>query len=271
MIEKLDGSTRLYLIIGDPIAQVKSPLGVTRQLQDKGLNALVAPLHVTPDDLPAFMAGAGLARNIDGIIVTVPHKFSAYRFCADATPRARFLNAVNIMRRRADGSWYGDMVDGVGYVGALRDKGCAVGGRHGLVVGAGGAGSAIAHSLLEAGVASLAIHDEDRARRDALIARLAGLDLAEVKAGSPRPAGYDLVINATPTGMKAEDPYPIEVEELRASTFVGDVITAPVVSPLVELARARGCGTMLGVDMFAAVCERMVDFLLAGEKERQTG
>jgi shikimate dehydrogenase len=97
---------------------------------------------------------------------------------------------VNIMRRRKDGGWYGDMVDGIGFVGALHNKGCDPRGkRAALLVGAGGAGSAIAMALVEANVGELAIHDGSTSRRDNLIARLHSLDRANVVAGSSDPSG----------------------------------------------------------------------------------
>jgi shikimate dehydrogenase len=75
--EGLSGATRVYFIVGDPIAQVRSPSGVTAALRAAGRDALVVPAHVAPADLPAFFAGVTPMRNVDGVIITVPHKFSA--------------------------------------------------------------------------------------------------------------------------------------------------------------------------------------------------
>lgn len=260
---QLDGATRVVAIIGDPIAQVKSPAGVTQALQERGRNAVVMPVHVTTADLPDFMQGVARMRNLDGIIVTVPHKLDAYGCCATATERAHFLGGVNVLRRNADGSWHGDHFDGEGYVHALRRNGCEPQGRRALLAGAGGAGSAIALALLEAGVQALAIHEPDAARRESLIARLRARHGDKVRAGSADPRGFDLVINATPVGMQPADPMPFDASGLEAATFVGDVITKPAVTPLVEAARARGCATQVGADMFAGVCALMVEFLLA--------
>ncbi|WP_431025095.1 shikimate dehydrogenase family protein [Halomonas sp. H5] len=262
MIRQLDGATRLYLILGDPIAQVKSPLGVTQAFQQRGRNALLAPLNIAPDDLDDFLRGVQAARNLDGIIITVPHKFAAHAHCASATERADFLGAVNVMRRNARGGWYGDQVDGLAYVQALRQKGFNPRGHHALLAGAGGAGSAIAEALIRAGVASLAIHDGDRVRRDSLIERLAALKLGEVSIGSTDTTGYDLVINATPCGMIEGDPLPFDTSGLSSDAIVGDVITAPEITPWIATARERGCASVLGVEMFAAVRDLMVDFLL---------
>lgn len=257
----LSGATRVHFIVGDPIAQVKSPLGVTQAFAQRGMNAMVIPAHVAPADLAAWLAGVSLAKNVDGIIITVPHKMACSALCGTTSERSAFLGAVNTMRRNADGSWHGDMFDGLGYVAALRDRGCEPKGRHALVVGAGGAGSAIAHALVMAGVASLHIHDGDGARRDALVQRLASLGRCPVGAGSSDPAGRSLVINASPAGMREGDPLPVDVQRLEGGAFVGCVITQPAVTPLIAAARARGLGTATGADMFARVRDLMVEFL----------
>jgi len=259
---QLSGATRVIAIFGDPIAQVKSPAGVTRALNQRGRDCVVIPVQVAPQDLDAFMRGASAARNFDGLIATVPHKFAAHAACASATLRARALGAVNVMRRNPDGSWHGDMLDGIGFVTAMREAGGAPEGKRALLAGAGGAGSAIALALLDAGVASLAIHDGDAARRETLIERLRGLHPGRVLAGTADPAGYDIVVNATPAGMRPGDPLPVETAQLAGDMFVGDVITVPEETPLLAAARALGCKTQTGVGMFNAVSRLMVDFLL---------
>ncbi|RFO97240.1 shikimate dehydrogenase [Rhodoferax lacus] len=263
MLDNLSGATRVHLIVGDPIAQVKSPYGVTQAFEASGRNAICVPAHVAPADLAQWFAGISLARNVDGVIVTVPHKFDCHALCATSSPRAAFLGAVNTLRRNADGSWHGDMFDGLGYVTAMQARGCDLSGKKALLVGAGGAGSAIAHSLVLAGVGELAIHDENTVRRESLIARLNSLGLARVSTGSASPAGFDIAVNATPVGMQATDPLPMDVDAITADMFIGCVITAPAITPLIAAARARGCNTSTGADMFAQVRELMVEFLLA--------
>lgn len=260
---RLCGETRLVGIVGDPIAQVKSPANVTRAMLERGRNCVIVPLHVTPADLDRFVRGASLARNLDGLIVTVPHKLAMYRHCATATERSHFLGAVNVMRRGRDGRWHGDMVDGDAFVNGIRAAGCRPQGQRALLVGAGGAGSAIALALLDAGVAELAIHDEDIGRRDSLLQRLQAVHGGKVRAGSSDPSGYTLVANATPVGMRENDPYPLQADRLGQEMFVADVITKPAVTPLLEAARRRGCPTQTGGGMFAADLDLMVDFLLA--------
>jgi shikimate dehydrogenase len=258
----LSGATRLHFIVGDPIAQVKSPAGVSAAFHEAGSDALCVPAHVTPADLASWVTHMSKAKNVDGIIATVPHKFACYDLCATASDRAHFLKAVNTMRRNTDGTWHGDMFDGMGYVEAMKAKGCVLDGKRALLVGAGGAGSAIAYSIMTAGVSELAVHDEDHGRRDALIGRLASLGLGKASIGSADPQGFDIAINATPIGMKAGDRHPIQSGHFSKDQFIGCVITVPVVPPMIEAARGQGCLTMTGTDMFERVRDLMVRFLL---------
>jgi shikimate dehydrogenase len=266
--EGLSGATRVYFIVGDPIAQVRSPSGVTAALRAAGRDALVVPAHVAPADLPAFFAGVTQMRNVDGIIITVPHKFSATQYCATLSAEASFLGAVNTLRRTPDGKWHGGMFDGTGFVAALVDAGCELRGKRALLVGAGGAGSAIGHALVQSGVGSLGVRDNDAQRTASLIGRLNSLGQGDAHSA---PAGlaaheyaheYDVVVNASPLGMRADDPLPVDVSRLQPGTFVGDVVTKPPLTPLIEAARARGCPTVTGTQMFGRVCDRMVTFLL---------
>lgn len=259
-LETYSGATRVLFIVGDPIAQVKSPSGVTAQLRQRGADAVVVPAQVAPADLAGWVAAMRAQKNVDGIIVTVPHKFAALALCDELSPRSRSIGAVNVMRRTARGGWYGDMCDGQGYVVGLRKAGCEPRGLRALLVGAGGAGSAIAHALVDAGVAHLALHEADVARREALAAKLRAYGPVVPTVGSADPSGHDLVINATPMGMKAGDPLPFDVTTLSPTQFVGDVVTMPAVPPLIAAARERGCRTMTGTGMFEAVRDGIVDF-----------
>lgn len=256
----LNGSTRVYYVVGDPIAQVKSPEGMTSAFQANGLNAVCVPAHVAPVDLAAWMQGVRACQNVDGIMVTVPHKIAFAQLCDSVSETARFLNTVNVVKRTADG-WHGDMFDGRAQVEALLKNGAVLSGKKAILAGAGGAGTAIAYALVEAGVAELAISETDTARRDTLVERLNGLSKAKVYAGSSDPSGFDVVVNATPMGMKAGDPLPFDGDKLTAQMFVGDVVTYPDTAWL-QKAQAQGCKTSSGLDMFAAVRDLMANFLM---------
>lgn len=267
MIPTLSGATRLYVIIGDPIAQVRAPAGVTAAFSERGHDGILVPVQVATADVPDFLSVATRLKNLDGIVATIPHKFACYEACASATHRAHFLRVANLLRRRPDGKWHGDMIDGLGFTGAARAKGIDPQNRRALLVGAGGAGSAIALALVEAGVRELAIHDSEIARRDHLVARLNSLAKAPVRAGTADPTGYDLVANATPAGMRVDDPLPVDVSRLTPEAYCGCVITRPEVPPFIAAARKAGCVTGTGTDMYRAQQEMMVDFLLGRNGE----
>jgi shikimate dehydrogenase len=131
-------------------------------------------------------------------------------------------------------------------------------------VGAGGAGSAIGLAVLNAGAASLALHDNDPTRSAALVSNLSALFPGKVRVAAPDVGleTYHVVVNASPAGMHADDPLPVDVSRLPGTTFVGDVVTKPPLTSLIEAARTRGCVTVTGTQMFSRVCDRMVQFLL---------
>src|ERR1700722_9451827 len=118
----LTGATRLHIIVGDPIAQVKSPGGVTAAFAERGADAIMVPVQVAPEDLDDLLGVADRLKNLDSVVVTVPHKFACFRHCASASARAAFIGATSIMRRRPQGGWHGDMFDGEGFVRAMRLK-----------------------------------------------------------------------------------------------------------------------------------------------------
>jgi shikimate dehydrogenase len=258
----LSGETRLHVIVGDPVGQTKSPTGLTAEFAARKVDAVCVPVHVTAHDFDDFMATAKRIRNLDGIVVTIPHKFAALRHCDEVSERAGVLGSVNVLYRIDGGRWRGDMTDGVAMAAALEKAGRKLARRRALLVGAGGAGSAVALALLEAGVAMLAIAEIDATRRDSLIARLAARYPDKVTAGSADPAGFDLAVNATPVGMAPDDPLPVDAARLAPGACVADLITRPVVTPLLEAARRRGCLIVTGADMFAVQAGTMADILL---------
>jgi shikimate dehydrogenase len=262
MLPALNGATRIHVTIGDPIAQVKSPAGITQGFAARGKDAIMIPLHVKPADVEEFFRLAKRLPNLDGIVITVPHKPVAFRHCDIASDRARVLEVCNVMRREADGRWSGDMTDGGGFVAALKRSGFDPKGTRALQVGAGGAGSALALSLCMEGVSALSLCDTDTAKRDALIARLGRYGHQVTAVDKADPAGFDLVVNATPAGMRDGDPLPVDAARLEARMFVADIITMPLLTPLLAAAEAKGCATQNGQDMFNAQGDFITDFLL---------
>ena len=266
MLSQLSGASRLFPIIGDPVEYAQSPVNLTRTFAERGHNGLCVPLQVQDGDLDVVMAGLTASLNVDGILVTMPHKFTAFAFCTSSSERARLLGVVSVIRRNPDRTWHGDMLDGLAFVKAQQDRGAEIDGARALLVGAGGAGSAIAIALLDAGVRDLVIHDAEQARVDALLGLLAGIADRRATAGPADPAGCDLVFNASPMGMADDDPLPVDGALLTSSMFVGDVIAGHGVTPFVAAAHTAGCRTADGGHMVDAVQELMFDFMLGNER-----
>jgi shikimate dehydrogenase len=262
MPEIIDGETRLFPIIGDPIKYVKSPQKLTAGFASRGHNAICIPALVADSALADVMLAFSLMRNLDGLLITMPHKFAVAELCATTSERVKLLGAVSVIRRNADRTWHGDMLDGLAFVKAQVDRGARPEGARVLLVGAGGAGSAIALALLEAGVRELIVHDVDDQRARHLIGALESSAGGRTRLGPPDPAGCDMVCNATSAGMHEGDELPVAARLLDPTMFVGDVIAGHGVTPFVRAAREAGCRTANGDQMVEAVQEMMLDFML---------
>ncbi|WP_051208296.1 shikimate dehydrogenase family protein [Saccharospirillum impatiens] len=258
---QLNGNTRIVPMLGDPIGQVKAPSGLTPALQHRGLNALVVPWHVRASDLESTLAALLTVQNVPGVVLTLPHKLDAYPLCDQTSARAHIIGAVNVLRKNKAGGWYGDHTDGIGYLNGLRSRGFNVTDCRALVIGAGGSGSAIAWELLEQGAQQVAIYDVDPARAKALVGRLNSLFSGKVKLSDNQPEGYDLLANASPAGMKPNDPYPVRLEGILPHQLLADAITEPAVTPFLEYGTRLGCRTMNGADMFNGQVEALADIL----------
>ncbi|MCF7550667.1 shikimate dehydrogenase [Pseudonocardia sp. WMMC193] len=243
------GRTRTLGIIGDPVHHVESPRLWGEQFAATGVDALCMPIEVGADDLALFLDAARRWRNLIGLIVTMPHKVAAYSLAHRTTERARRIGAVNVLRvDPRDSCWVADMVDGVGFLDAFEQAVGPVRGRRVLVVGAGGAGTAIAFALGDAGVATCDIADVDGGRSDALVAGLRA-DGVDSRSTAPRGRGYDILINATPSGMRPTDPLPIDLAGVTRATAVADIINRAGGTRLLDAAGAIGCTLFRGRQM----------------------
>jgi shikimate dehydrogenase len=259
----VDGATLFFPVLGDPIAQVKSPAGITSQFHAKGHNALCIPLHVKPPDFDAVMQGVKASQSCGGYIVTVPYKMRVLPYVDKPSGRAQRVGAVNIVRREGPDTWVGDMLDGVGFVRAARNTGFDFKGKRALVIGTGGAGSAIIDAVAEAGAAAITIVDLDRAKAEEVAARFGKAHAAcKIVVGTAVADGHDLIVNATPYGMAEGDGMPAPFGKLDPNVVVADVITKPEITPLLAHARACGCRISTGVQMYQAQAAMIADYLI---------
>jgi len=259
---EITGSTRLYGIVADPVSQVKTPQTMRKVFDKRGTDGVLVPMHVAPENLPVFVQALRGVLNFGGMIATVPHKTAMVDLCDDVTPAARLVGAVNIVRRNADGSLSGDILDGQGFVGGLRQHGIEPRGLRVFLSGAGGAAKAIAFALAQAGVACLDFYNRTPAKAQEIITRLKVVyPLVPMAAVGASPAGYDLVINATSLGMQAGDAMPLSVSDLSAEQTVAEIIMTPALTPLLAAAQAKGCRIHFGLPMLECQIELMADFM----------
>lgn len=255
------GTTDLYVILGDPVAQVQAPIIFNDIFRRAQRDAVMVALRVTAANLPATFAGLAHVENLKGVSLAIPHKSPMLGLADEASEMARIVGATNAVRRNPDGRWFADMFDGLGFVNGLEGAGHPIEGRQALLVGAGGGGSAIAAALLQRNVGHLRIADIDHARITAFVARLAQRWPGRVSvAAGPDPAGADLVINASPMGLKPSDPLPVDPARMAPGTLVADIIMKPPETPLLKAAAQRGLPTHRGILMFSHQIRLYADF-----------
>jgi len=244
------GTTTLIAHIGYPTESFKAPMIYNPYFEQQGIDAVVMPMGVKGEDYPQFLASLKKLTNLRGALITMPHKVTTVSLVDEVTPTAKIAGACNAILLRPDGSLLGDMFDGAGFVRGVERKGMQLGGASALVVGCGGVGSAIAASLAAAGVAKIGLFDANAAAADGLADRLRRhYPKLEVSTGSNDPAGYALVVNATPMGMNEGDPLPIDVNRIAPGAMVGEVVMKQEMTAFLRAAQARGCRFQVGTDM----------------------
>ena len=261
----VSGFTQVVAVIGHPITQVKSPENFNHYFADQSMDKVMIPVDIAPESVADYLNTLRGWHNMSGILVTVPHKQRVAGLLDALTPRARHLNAVNCVRKLPDGRLEGDMLDGVGFQRAAQAHGFEAAGKRALLSGCGGVGSAIAWGLCEAGIHTLALYDRDDVSRQRLENRLAthfpNVHLTTLPTSL---AEFDLLVNGSPAGMAGFDSLPLTPDllaTLTTKTHVADVVTAPVITPLLAFARERGCRTQTGPEMALAQMHLMGEFI----------
>ena len=245
----ITGATRLAAVVGSPVRHSLSPTILNAAFAAADLDWVYTAFEVAAGrggDAVAAMRTLG----IHGLSVTMPHKAAVCEAVDDRTTVAAELGAVNCVFRHGD-ELVGDNTDGAGFLDALRlDRGVDVSGRRCVVVGAGGAGRAVARALGGAGAAEVAVVNRSP-EPAARAAELAGVHGRVGAAGDV--AAADLVVNATPLGMggaaAAEGALPVDADALRPGQVVVDLIYHPEVTPLLAAAEARGATAVNGLGM----------------------
>jgi shikimate 5-dehydrogenase len=247
----IDGATRIYAIVGDPIAHARSPLVYNPRIEKAGRNAVLVPWHVPADAFDVAMRGLQQAANVDGIIFTFPFKQRALALADEVGIRARQVGATNVLRRDAGARWTADMFDGVGLVRAVASSGKTVRQQRIWLIGAGGAGAAVLH-----------VTDLDGARARATAqAAAATYPACRVTTDQPGLDAISILINATPVGLGNEDAMPVSATSLPGHLTVVDIVPRREGTKLLALAKASGCTTIAGGAMVEGQADAVLDFL----------
>lgn len=257
----INGRTTLIAHMGYPTYTFKAPMIYNPWFEKHGVDAVVVPMGVQAPDYPDFFRSVFRLTNIGGALVTMPHKVTTMDLVDEASPVARIAGATNAVRRRGDGALIADQFDGEGFVRGVLGKGFDPLGKRALVVGNGGVGSPIAASLAGRGLAAIGLYDPHTPASDGLAERIcAHYPGVDVTVGSKDPEGYDLIVNATPIGMKDGDPLPVDVDRIAPGSFVGDVVLKGDVTPFLQAALARNCTIQVGADMLFEMIPAYLEF-----------
>lgn len=262
-VDFVNGHTRLYGILGHPIEQVRTPETVTYELRRRGINAIVLPIHVRPEEFDSCIPGLMKIANLDGLVVTVPHKKTIINHLDRIGPLAEISGSASILARSADDKWVGEMFDGNGCVEAMLRRGVKLAGKHVFLLGAGGAGVAIASSLARLGVAQISIQDPDISRSADLVERISKwFPQVALSTNAPALDEIDIIVNASAVGMLDATKIPVDFKQIPSHVVVMDVIMDPDRTRLIALAEDCGCTTVYGREMLDSQIDAACDFLL---------
>jgi shikimate dehydrogenase len=254
---RIDGTTRVIAIVGDPTAHIKGFAEYAEAIAARGANAVYLAMHVASAGLTPFLHGVRHVRNLAGLVLTIPHKIACL---AAATPDepARLAGSANMLRPTADG-WEASNCDGAGFLAAARAAGMTITARRVQLLGAGGAGRAVAMAIAGERPAAIAVHDTDSTRAEALAAALRRaaptLDVT-VSLGIS-----EVLVNCTPIGMGHDTRLPCDPSFIPVAGAVYDIVNRPD-TPLVVAARERGSLGEHGWSMMAAEIPLILDWLL---------
>ena len=259
----INGRTRVIPLLSYPATHLRTPSVFNPLCENQNRNAVLVPWQVPPEKLATLWEGLRQSESLAGVIVTIPHKEAVARLCDSLTGAASLIGVANVARRLPDGRFVGAMFDGAGFLRGLSSQEHDVKERSVLLLGAGGAGTGIAYAMAEAGVAKLGIANRTRDKAEKLSDLLRGaFPGVAIEAAEANAAGYDMVINATPLGMKDKDPLPLDPNTLGTNALVAEVIMQPDITPLLKAAEHRGCTIHKGVHMVTEQVEMLAEFLL---------
>ena len=252
-------------VIGDPIAQSKSPVIHRFWLDTLGIEAGYERVHVTTDDLPSYIARSRADPDWRGCNVTIPHKLAVIDLVDDPGGVRDSIGAMNTILRQRDGSLIGTNTDAAGFAAPI--SGMDLAGARVAVVGAGGAARAVLFAVSKLGAGPVTILNRSPLKAAGLLAKF-GLAGDVVPLGAPLPEDTALVVNASALGMTGQPPLAIDLSPLAEDAIVYDIVYAPLETPLLAQARARGLDTVDGLEMLIGQAAVAFELFFGAEPPR---
>lgn len=250
-MKAISGKARLAGVMGWPVSHSLSPRLHGYWLEMLDIDGAYVPLAVEPDN--AADAIAGLAKlGFRGLNVTVPHKETAMAAVDDVDDLARRIGAVNTIVFSEDGKSQGTNTDGFGFLENIRQQAPAhdVAGGPAVVLGAGGASRAVIVALLDAGVPEIRLTNRTAERATALAQAVDGnVTTVPWEQREDALAEASLLVNTTTLGMTGQATLDLDLARLPESACVNDIVYAPLETPLLADARARGNVIVDGIGM----------------------
>lgn len=243
----VDGNTKLYGIIGNPVHHSFSPHMQTKAFQAIGLNAVYLPFLIEEYQLPALLDAFKIA-GVQGFNVTVPYKEKIIPFLDKVSIAAQSLGSVNTVLYEND-TWHGFSTDGSGFVRSLENAGISLKAKKILLVGAGGAGKAIALSLIHQEIAEITILNRTKEKTEILSSLINKIQPElPVFTSFTNSSRFDILVNSTSVGMK-DNQCPVADNLVEISDRVVDIIYNPPQTPLIKKALKKEIPCMNGIDM----------------------
>ncbi|MBB5711124.1 shikimate dehydrogenase [Sphingomonas xinjiangensis] len=251
-------------VIGDPIAQSKSPLIHGFWLKALGIDAEYRATHVTPEGLADYFATRAADPAWRGCNITLPHKIAALDHVDDRGSVRDSIGAINTVIRGEDGALIGTNTDAGGFYAPI--AGLELEGQHAVVIGAGGAARAILFALSRVGIGRVTILNRNVLKAAALLARF-GIKGDAVPLGSPLPPA-ELLVNASALGMVGQPPLDLDLSPLPGDAVVYDAVYAPLETDLLAQARERDLDTVDGLEMLVGQAALAFEMFFGAEPPR---
>ena len=252
---KISGQTRIVGVIGDPVQHSRSPQMHNAAIVERKLDYVYVPFHVRSGELQEAIEGFK-ALNVLGVNVTIPHKQTVMPILDDVSHEATLIGAANTLIF-CDGRVSGDNTDAQGFLRAMTEEGIDIPvGGSAVVLGAGGAARAVVVALALSGLGLITVANRTGWKAIQFEKNLATISETEISAvdlasnqlnSAIRSA--DLLVNTTSVGMQETDQLLIDPDSLNPGTIVYEIVYTPPETPLLRVAREKGCQTIGGIGM----------------------